>query len=316
MFIPDPRKGWNNYAIKEAKKIIEEHSISTIITTSPPHSTQLIGLALKRELGVNWIADLRDPWTDIFYYKDLLHLPIRAKKDKKLETAVLENADQVITVSKAIKTLFSTKLSSNSDKIHVIPNGFDPNDFTSKEEQKNELFTLGYIGSLTEEYSPKALFEALKKLKEKYTFRIKFVGNISPGIKAIIHENDLDSHCTFKDRLAHDEAVKEMQSSDALLLFIPKVVNNEGILTGKIFEYIATKKPVIGIGPENGDAAEILLPFSSSKMFDYSSSEIESFLEDLFKKKQDNSVLESVGDHMYYSRKNQASQVAEIIKSF
>lgn len=316
LFIPDPRKGWNSYAIKEAKKIITKHKIDTIITTSPPHSTQLIGLQLKRDLNINWIADLRDPWTDIFYYKDLLHLPSSRKKDAKLELDVLKNADQIITVSNAIKELFAVKLKGQKDKIHVIPNGFDPKDFGSTKTKKAEVFTFGYIGSLTEEYSPKILFETLKSLKPEFNFRIKFIGNVSPGIKEIIKKNDLDEICVFRDRVAHDEAIKEMQSSDALLLFIPEVLNNEGILTGKIFEYIACRKPIIGIGPEHGDASKILESFSLSKMFDYNSNELQSFIHSLLEKKLNGDSMINEGDYMYYSRRNQAEKVAEIIKAY
>ena len=72
-FIPDSRKGWNNFAYKKAVEILEKENIDTVITTSPPHSTQLIGLKLKETQNIKWIADLRDPWTDIYYYKSMLH---------------------------------------------------------------------------------------------------------------------------------------------------------------------------------------------------------------------------------------------------
>ena len=314
LFIPDPRKGWNKYAIIEAKKIIADHNIDTIITTSPPHSTQLIGLKLKKELNVKWIADLRDPWTDIFYYKDLLHLPSIKKKDAKYELDVLKNANTIITVSNSIKDLFSKKLGGELDKIHVIPNGFDPKDFDINESHKSDVFTFGYIGSLTEEYAPRIVFDALSKLKTDYDFRIKFVGNVSPEIRKIIDKNNLSDLCLYKDRVGHDEALKELITSDALLLFIPDVSNNEGILTGKIFEYLASRKPIIGIGPEHGDAAQILNEFSLSKMFDYRSTEIHSFLKDLLDKNLMGDSLMNEGDYMYYSRKNQASQVARLLQ--
>jgi glycosyltransferase involved in cell wall biosynthesis len=314
MFVPDPRKGWNKYAIKEAKKIIAEHGITTIITTSPPHSTQLIGLQLKKELSINWIADLRDPWTDIFYYKDLLHLPFRRKKDIRLEKEVLQNADQIITVSNSLKQLFADKLTNSSKKIHVIPNGFDPKDFEIKSNHQNSEFTFGYIGSLTEEYSPQALFSALQRLK-KYKFKLKFIGNVSPGIIDLLREYDLESHCVFKDRVAHDQAVIEMKTSDALLLLIPEVENNEGILTGKIFEYIASRKPIIGIGPENGDASKILAEFSQCKMFDYQSNEIAAFIKQQLDAFYEGKSQESSGDHQHYSRKHQAGEIADLIKA-
>jgi glycosyltransferase involved in cell wall biosynthesis len=314
-FIPDPRKGWNSYAIKEAKKIILEHHIDTIITSSPPHSTQLIGLQLKKEMKINWIADLRDPWTDIFYYKDLLHVPSQAKKDRNFELEVLRKSDRIITVSDSIKTLFYQKLGGQKDKIHVIPNGYDPADFMSNDPVKNTAFTFGYIGSLTEEYSPSILFEALNKLRSTFDFRLKFVGNVSPEVKRIIEENNLSELCTYIDRVQHDIAVKEMQQSDALLLFIPNVRNNEGILTGKIFEYIACRKPIIGIGPENGDAAKILAAFSSCQLFDYSSTEVLPFIQNILENAATTVSDINSENSLIYSRKYQAGQIADIIKA-
>lgn len=315
LFIPDPRKGWNRYAKKKAKELILEFNIDTVITTSPPHSTQLIGLKLKEELNVKWIADLRDPWTDIFYYKDLLHLPHVKKKDLDLELQVLQKADVVISVSDAIKNLFAAKLEGKSDKLKVIPNGFDPFDFKDSVKNSSEIFTFGYIGSLTEVYSPQKLFEALSQLKDEFDFRINFVGNVSPKVKKIIKNEILIDRSTFKERVSHDKAVIEMQSSDALLLFIPEVPNNEGILTGKIFEYLATQKPIIGVGPEHGDAAHILDDFSMGKMFDYKSDLMIPFLRLLLSRYKNKETLINEGSLEVYSRKYQAGQIKYLIES-
>ena len=88
LFIPDARVGWNKFALKKAIEIIQKYEIDTLITTSPPHSTQLIGLKLKNKTGVNWIADLRDPWTDIYYYKQMYHTIWAKKLDEKYEKKV------------------------------------------------------------------------------------------------------------------------------------------------------------------------------------------------------------------------------------
>lgn len=314
LFVPDPRKGWNKYAIKKAKEIISEYNIDTVITTSPPHSTQLIGLKLKEELNVKWIADLRDPWTDIFYYKDLLHLPHVKKKDLALELKVLTKADVVISVSDAIKNLFATKLGGKSDKLKVIPNGFDPLDFENDGKNSSEIFKFGYVGSLTEVYSPQKLFEALGQLKDKFDFHISFVGNVSPKVKEIIKNENLTDRSTFKERVSHDKAIIEMQSSDALLLFIPEVPNNEGILTGKIFEYLATRKPIIGVGPEHGDAAQILNKFSMGKMFDYESDLMVQFLRLLLTRYNNGETLINEGNLKVFSRKYQAGQIKDLIE--
>ena len=102
LFIPDPRRGWNRYAIKKALELIRSEQIEVVVTTGPPHSTHLIGKKVKEKTGIRWIADFRDPWTDIYYYKDLYHLGLANKLDRYLEKNVLKLADQIITVSEEV----------------------------------------------------------------------------------------------------------------------------------------------------------------------------------------------------------------------
>ncbi|MEZ4684740.1 MAG: glycosyltransferase [Bacteroidia bacterium] len=129
LFIPDPRNGWNSYALKEAKKIIREHGIDVVVTTSPPHSTQLIGLKLKRQLGIKWLADFRDPWTDIYYYDILGHSKISHAINKGKEHAVVTSADRMTATSPNLKRILASKDASiNPDHIEVIPNGYDEED--------------------------------------------------------------------------------------------------------------------------------------------------------------------------------------------
>jgi hypothetical protein len=98
-YFPDPRKGWFKFAVQQAEKIIKAENIDIVFTTSPPQSTHLIGLELKKKLGVKWICDLTDPWTDIYYFKQLYHLPFALNINKRMEVEVLENADKLITCS-------------------------------------------------------------------------------------------------------------------------------------------------------------------------------------------------------------------------
>jgi len=136
-FIPDARIGWNKFALEKARELIQLHGIDTIITSSPPHSTQLIGLQLKKEFNIKWLADLRDPWTEIYYNKLLLRTNWAKKIDYRYEQTCLQNADTLIVVSEDIKRRFGEARETILEKIHVIPNGFDEEDF-SKEQTKND----------------------------------------------------------------------------------------------------------------------------------------------------------------------------------
>lgn len=256
-FLPDPRKGWNKFALAEAKKIIEKENITTIITTSPPHSTQLIGLELKRLYPeLRWVADLRDPWTDIYYNHDLYPTRWAQRSNLNYERSVLLGADQIITVSEDCKRLFAEK-ADVAEKIAVIPNGFDEKDFiNSTIINKKEKITpnyLTYVGVWAPQYDIKPLKILVQGRND---IVLRFVGVVSDEIKKEIKSWGVQTE--FVSYVSHKEAVFYMQASDALLLFIPNVPNNEGILTGKLFEYLAAGRKILLFGPKNGDAMKLI----------------------------------------------------------
>ena len=255
-FLPDPRRGWNKFALKKAVEIIENEGITTIITTSPPHSTQLIGLELKRQYPhLNWVADLRDPWTDIYYNNDLYQTSWAQKRNLAYERSVLLGADKIITVSEQCKRLFAEK-AQIVDKITVVPNGYDESDFVERILEKGKIrniFTLSYVGVLAPQYD----LEPLKRLVQgRKDILLRFVGVVSSEKQQEIESWGV--HTEFIPYVSHKEAIAYMHASDVLLLFIPNVPNNEGIFTGKLFEYLAAKRKIILFGPENGDAMKLI----------------------------------------------------------
>jgi glycosyltransferase involved in cell wall biosynthesis len=271
LFIPDPRKGWNKYAYRKAAELIKEFNIDTVITTSPPHSTQLIGLRLKKNFSIRWVADLRDPWTDIFYYKSLYHSRFSASIDKGLERKVLANADAVITVSKALKESFSHKIGEIlSPKIFVIPNGFDTDDFNQKVLPDNKEFIITYTGTLSNEYKTDVFLCVVKELiQEDCSIKLRFIGRFPQTLSDMVQTVGLSGSCEFISYVPHDQSIRYLMQSNALLLIIPDVKENNGILTGKLFEYIGSERPIIGIGPEGCDAAGIIAETHSGEMYGY-----------------------------------------------
>ena len=255
-FLPDPRCGWNKYALAKAKEIIENEGITTIVTTSPPHSTQLIGLELKKLYpNINWVADLRDPWTDIYYNQDLYPTSWAQKRNLAYERSVLEGADQIITVSEDCKRLFAEK-AEVADKISVVPNGYDESDFEEKLGVRSEelgVKVLSYVGVLAPQYDLTPLKALVSGRKD---ILLRFVGVVSEEIQQEIKSWGVPTE--FIPYVSHSEAIAYMQASAALLLFIPNVPNNEGILTGKLFEYLASKRRILLLGPEKGDAMKLV----------------------------------------------------------
>jgi glycosyltransferase involved in cell wall biosynthesis len=258
-FIPDARIGWNKFAIKKAKELILKHELDCVITTSPPHSTQLIGLELKNRFNLKWIADLRDPWTDIYYNKELYRTKWAEKIDRQLEKKCLESADNIIVVSDSIAKLFNKRYNGIKSKISIIPNGYDEADFQNKVASETKYNYISYIGNLGPSYPINNFLIEFNEFSSKNPkWRLRFVGNVFKDVKTQILNSDLSERVEFISYVEHKKAIDFMIESKALLLIIPNSEENKGILTGKLFEYLAAKKPIIFIGPEDGDAAKIL----------------------------------------------------------
>ena len=317
-FIPDPRKGWNSYAYKKALQLIKQENIKTIITTGPPHSTHLIGLKLQAKLGVKWICDMRDPWTDIYYYKDFMHLPFVKKMDADLEKKVLEQADEIITVSEGLKSIFSVKSELiNPKKIHLLPNGYDEKDFEEKIDSKNKTFILSYVGSMAQIYKPYVLLAAMANcLAKGYDMKLRFVGNVAPIIKKSISIKGLYKNVEYIEHVEHKKAISYMQNTNSLLLIIPNTSHAKGILTGKVFEYLAAQNHILAIGPTHGDVAQILKETKAGNIFDYEDEK--GIEEELIKRINEFNSQEETHQNVnieQYSRRELTKKLASIIKA-
>lgn len=271
LFLPDARVGWNRYAYKACCKLIESEKIDAIITTSPPHSTQLVGLKLKKKYGLPWMADLRDPWTDIYYYDKLFLTGFSRSRDAAMERKVLTHSDAVVVVSDDIRRSLLTKAAGlDASKFHVVPNGFDQSDFDQvKAEPKEKEFVISYTGTLTNDYRLEGFLDAIASLKNSgEPVRLHITGSMPEPIRQKI-EAALPGKVRFRHHVSHHEAIAQMKAADVLLLVIPDAKGNKGILTGKLFEYLASMRPILCIGPTDGDAAAIISSCGSGETFSY-----------------------------------------------
>ncbi len=272
LFIPDPRKGWNRSALVKALEVIEKFKISNVITTSPPHSTQLIGLELKsKRPDINWIADFRDPWTDIYYYNLLGHSKYSKGIDKYYESNVLEKADVITTVSNGFKEIFLSKkgLDLKSEKIRIITNGFDPDDFAFNKaaEPLNRAFCVTYTGTISDQYAPEVFFDVIQRVQTDFSgiCQLKIVGTLSPTMSA--YADSIGVEYEYIAQVPHDEVVLYQQQSNLLLLIVPDIGESSGIIPGKIFEYLASGTPILVIGPKNGDVDGIIKDTEAGAVF-------------------------------------------------
>ena len=314
LFIPDARKFWVNPSVKYLKKYIQENNIDTIVTSGPPHSLHLIGLKLKKELGVKWFADFRDPWTTIGYHKALKLSSYADKKHKKLEHQVLNTADTIIVTSKTTKTEFQA---ITNKPIEVITNGYDVENVPK--QTLDEKFTLAHIGSFLSDRNPKILWEVLQELISenelfKNHFQLKLIGKVSQEILDSISEYKLNSYLNNLGYVSHSEAVKHQRASQVLLLIEIDSEETKSIIPGKLFEYMVSERPIIAIGPKDSDFAEIITSTNTGVFFKYNDKEhlkktiLSNFELYLEKKLQ----VYPVG-LQHYSRRNLTEKLAKLI---
>ena len=315
IFIPDARVFWVKPSISYLDKYIKENKIDTVITTGPPHSVHLIGLGLKKLNKITWIADFRDPWTTIGYHKSLKLNSQSQLRHSSMEKEVLCTADSVIVTSRTTKTEFS-KISSKP--IEIITNGYD----TEKVQKKalDVKFSLAHIGSFLSERNPRILWKALKELlKEEKgfadNFEIKLAGAISPIILATIEEFGLTRYLNNMGYLAHKEAVAEQRSAQVLLLIEIDSEETNGIIPGKIFEYMVSGRPVIGIGPDMSDFAEIITETNTGVFINYDEKDkLKDTILKYYQQYLDGNLKSSAVGLQKYSRKNLTAQLAQILK--
>ncbi|QXD17297.1 glycosyltransferase family 4 protein [Rhodocaloribacter litoris] len=270
LFLPDARVGWVPFALRAARRLHREAPFEVVVTTGPPHSTHFVGFRMRRAFGVPWVADFRDPWTDISWYGELPFTPWARRLDARLERVVLDAADHVVTVSPALAALLARKTAT---PITVIPNGFDPPDFDDVPvPPRSGGFELTHVGTLSPSQNPEALWRALRRgldAGELPALRLRFVGKVDPVVLERLAAFGLAGRVEQTPYVPHAEAVGYMKAADLLLLSINRTPGAEGIVTGKLYEYVASGRPVLGIGPVTGDAAAILRETGAGQLFDY-----------------------------------------------
>lgn len=268
LFIPDARRFWIRPSVRFLKAYLLENKFDAVITTGPPHSMHLIGLGLKKQSDIFWIADFRDPWTGIdFYHK--LRLSKRADQTHhRLEREVLQNADQVIAVGHQMAEELKSLGARNC---LTIPNGYDPEDFGGEKSEPEKRFSILHLGAINKDRNHEIFYRVLSGLiKESQDFRkelhLKFIGKNDHVVLESIEKWGLGENTEFISYIPHSEIQKILSRSRILYLPINNTPNSKSILTGKIFEYLAAGRPVLGIGPEDGDAARIIRETGSGHM--------------------------------------------------
>ena len=314
-FIPDARKFWIKPSVKFLSNYLEKNPVDVIITTGPPHSLHLIGLHLKKKKDIKWISDFRDPWTEIDYFHKMPLNKKAKKKHHQLEREVLKNSDSVIVVGNTMRDQYLKE----TDKVVTISNGFDTSD--NKEVSHLDIFfSITHVGMMNADRNPSDLWKILKEIclenpDFKSDLKIRLIGKIA---KEVSHDlNIFDSGITeVIDYVSYAEVKKYQLETQVLLLCINNVPSARGIITGKIFEYLQAKRPILAIGPEDGDAAEILKNTNSGSIFGFENKQkLKQHILELYKDYKKNQLIVNSENIEQYHRRELTRKLAHLVRS-
>ena len=314
LFIPDARVFWVKPSVVFLEKYILENDIDTIVTSGPPHSLHLIGLELKHKLNVKWFADFRDPWTTIGYHKSLRLSNYAAKKHKKLERQVLNAADTIIVTSNTTKTEFQA---ITKRPIEVITNGYDTENVVK--QALDTKFSLAHIGSFLSDRNPQLLWESLVELISEIPdfgshLEIKLIGAVSQEVFETIAQFGLNPYLNNLGYVSHSEAIAHQRKSQVLLLIEINSEDTKSIIPGKLFEYMVSGRPIVAIGPNDSDFAEIITNTNTGVFFDYSEKmKLKSVLLGFYNQFLEGKLQSNAIGLQQYSRKSLTEKLVEIL---
>ncbi len=320
-FIPDARKFWIKPSIQKLSELIQKEKIGVVISSGPPHSMHLIALGLKKKFPeLKWLADFRDPWTQIDFYDKLMLTPMADKKHHDLEASVLLNADKVLSIGQGMSLqlldLYKKAGGKNNNKFHVIPNGFDTADVLDKTVEKDKKFSIAHIGTFVKDRNANDLWQVLNELVHNHPvfaeqLEIKLVGKVDQTVKEALGANQLEPYVRYVNYLPHNEVIAEQQKSHVLLLPVNRTPNAMGILTGKFFEYMAAGVPVLAIGPTGGDLAKIIEETNCGIICDFDDKQ--AIREAVLKIFEGHQPDRRESEILKYSRKGQTEQLKALI---
>lgn len=272
LFIPDARRFWIRPSIKYLLAYLKKNPVDIIISTGPPHSMHLIAMRLKKEMGIPWIADFRDPWTKIDFYNELKLSGWADRKHHRLEKQVVQSADIVLSINQMMRDDYKNMGAKQS---LYLPNGFDPSDFPKNTKlKKGSKFRIVYIGSINQDRNPEFFWKTIKDLTEKNPsfandLEIELIGKTDYSVHKLIESYQLKPYVSITDYLPHDEIFHAQKQASILLLLINHTPHARGILTGKMFEYLASGRAILAIGPTDGEAAMILSETKTGTTINY-----------------------------------------------
>jgi glycosyltransferase involved in cell wall biosynthesis len=259
LLVPDAAVIWNATAIPAARRIAREHDIDVVLTTSPPGSVHFVGAALARSGRARWVADLRD---SVGRHSQRRH-DIRG--EQRLAQLVAKRASAVVCASEAIAE--EMRVEGAGDRVHMIGNGADFDEFDGLEYHASSSFRITHTGSFFGARDPQPFLEALSRVEGDVVAR--FVGDFRKRDREYAESLDLAERIELIPYLPRREALALQRNSEALLLLIPHAGGRgRGVLSGKVFEYLAADRPILALVPPGGEAARLLQETATGTVVD------------------------------------------------
>ena len=319
IFIPDSRMFWISPSVKFLNKWLRNNQVDAIVTTGPPHSMHLIGLGVKKKYNLPWLADFRDPWTKIDFFHELNLEPWAKRKHFRLEKEVLDAANHIVVVGSNMKAEYEAETKT---PVSVITNGFDPADIDLSEEVRlDSKFSIVHIGMLGKARSHTIFWQGLYELRnenEEFAtlLEVHIYGISDPVVMEQIKNFEDTSWIKFMPYLPHHEVIQVQRKAQVLLLSVNNVPSAKGIITGKIFEYLAIARPVLCIGPLDGDAAAIIKKANAGPVVDFEDMEgFKKAVMALYSNFREGKNFVSASGIEQYSRKVLCGDVADILNA-
>ena len=319
-FRPDPRCLWIGPSVRFLKKYLQEHPVDLIVSTGPPQSMHLIGRKLALETGLPWVADFRDPWTKIFYFKHLSMTHTTERWHKRMEKKVLDNASVVVAVSPLVQQEFQQMTQT---PVELITNGFDECDFSSErcceaEGGPDREFCITHTGLFAADGNPTVLWEVLadKCAKDddfRKALKIKLVGKTDDSILKALHDAGLEDAMEDMGYQPHAVAVEQQRKASLLILPLRKEPEYKAVLPGKLFEYLASWRPVLGIGQPDGAMSMILNTTKTGVVFDWEDKRsIARFIDLCWKNHLEGHLTVEDADISQFTRRNLTHRMAQL----
>ncbi len=315
-FVPDPKCFWISPSARFLKRYLKEYPVDAIVSTGPPHSMHMIAKSVAKTTGIPWLADFRDPWTRMYTFKYMNNTKLVERIHGKMEKDVVQQADAVVVVTNVMREEFNEL---NPRKIEVITNGFDFADFEQSPESLEEKFTITYTGLFVKDRNPKELWRLLGERAKTHDcfakdLRLRIIGQTDQSVWDDISANGLDDNLIKMEYMPHSEVVKWQQKARVLLLAGGQEPEAKGILTGKFFEYLATRRPIIGFGPIGGDMDIALKESEAGAMFDYGDHEgAKAWINSQYELYKSGIVPQTSGKIDRYSRKDLCRRMAGLL---